>query len=81
MLTISFPIVNCKHLAELSYYNHNVYQIESSIDCTKYTMFILEECDDDNLMEYTLAKDKDFNDIVFKWDSYWNDRIQFDKYL
>jgi hypothetical protein len=44
-------------------------------------MFILEECDDDNLMEYTLAKDKDFTDIVFKWDSYWNDRIQFEKYL
>lgn len=81
MFNILFPIVSVKRLAELSRYNHNVYQIESSIDCTKYTMFILEECDDDNLMEYTLAKDKDFNDIVFKWDSYWNDRIQFEKYL
>ena len=81
MLKIFFPIAKCIHISELSFYNHNVYQIESSIDCTKYTMFILEECDDDNLMEYTIAKDKDFNDIVFKWDSYWNDRIQFEKYL
>ena len=61
--------------------NHNVYQIESSIDCTKNTMFILEECDDDNLMEYTIAKDLEFKDVVFKWASCWNDRIQFEKFL
>jgi hypothetical protein len=79
---INIPCVQVKHIPELSYYNHHVYELTSTLDCYGLKIYIVERCDDDNLMTYTLTKNptsKDFDDILFQWDTSWDERIRFDE--
>jgi hypothetical protein len=74
------PIVNAKRIEELSWYNHNVYELTSRIDGSESKVYIIEICDDDNLMIYQLTKNpksKNYEDIIFEWETSWNERIKF----
>jgi hypothetical protein len=45
-----------------------------------YQKYIIEICDDDNLMTYQLTKNpnsKNYEDILFEWETSWNERIKF----
>ena len=80
MLQLNMPIVNVKRLEELSYYNHNIYELISRIDGSLTKIYIIETCDDDNLMTYQLTKNpnsKNYEDIIFEWETSWDERIKF----
>lgn len=82
MLKINFPIVKVKHIKDLSFYNHNVYLLNSRIDGSEKEIYLIELCDDDNLMTYQLTKNpqsKNFEDVLFEWETSWEDRIRFDQ--
>lgn len=80
MINLTMPIVNAKHIKEFSFYNHNVYELSSRIDGSITKIYIIEICDDDNLMTYQLTKNpnsKNYEDILFEWETSWNERIKF----
>lgn len=80
MIHLNMPIVNAKHIKEFSVYNHNVYELSSRIDGDISKIYIIEICDDDNLMIYQLTKNpnsKNYEDILFEWETSWNERIKF----
>lgn len=80
MLQLNMPIVKAKLIEELSFYNHNVYELSSRIDGDISKIYIIEICDDDNLMMYQLTKNpksKNYEDILFEWETSWNERIKF----
>ena len=80
MINLTMPIVNAKHIKEFSFYNHNVYELSSRIDGDISKIYIIEICDDDNLMIYQLTKNpnsKNYEDILFEWETSWNERIKF----
>lgn len=76
------PDVEVKRIEEYSFYNHNVYEILSRIDGFTTKMYIIESCDDDNLMTYQLTKNpksKNYDDVIFEWETYWDERIKFNE--
>ena len=80
-LSMNFPCVKVKRIDELSHYNHQVYEMISRIDCSETKIYIIEEGDDDNLMTYSMTKkpeSKNYEDILFQWETSWNERIKFD---
>lgn len=81
MFQLNMPNVKAKRIEEFSFYNHNVYELISGIYGFTSKMYIIEICDDDNLMTYQLTKNpnsKNYNDVIFEWETYWDDRIKFE---
>ena len=80
MFHLNMPTVNAKHIEEFSFYNHNVYELSSRIDGDESKIYIIEKSDDDNLMTYQLTKNpnsKNYKDILFEWETSWDERIKF----
>lgn len=89
-LKINFPEVKVKHIPELSRFNYNIYELISIIDCVdldgngydETKIYIIEECNDDNTMTYSLTKkpeSKNYEDVLFRWETSWSESIRFDK--
>lgn len=75
MLQLNMSFVNAHHLKEHSWNTLNVYEINSAGS----KLYIIESSENENLITYYLTKTPQIKaqDILFKWETPWYERIKF----